>query len=378
MASFIGWFKKIIISSDKERESDKSLLIIVGAILVFGLVMLSSASTVVAYNTYQDSYYFFKHQLFGLALGAVAFWFFSRTDYHIWRKAALFMLVASIGLLLLVFIPGLSAGWGASRSWINIFGFSLQPAEFVKITFLLYLAAWLEGRKSKLAEISTGIGPFVVILGVIAGLMLLQPDIGTLTIIAFTSLIVYFIGGGKLKHIVGLILLGFMALAIMVNVYPYQANRFKCLFDPSFSPKEHCYQINQSLIAVGSGGFWGRGLGDSRQKFLYLPEAQNDAIFPIFSEEAGFIFSVILIGLYLALFYRGLSIARRAPDDFGKILAVGIVSWLTMQALINIGGMVNIMPMTGVPLPLISYGGSAMMAALAAVGILNNISRQGR
>ena len=128
MASFIGWFKKIITSSDKERKSDKSLLIIVGAILVFGLVMLSSASTVVAYNTYQDSYYFFKHQLFGLALGAVAFWFFSRADYHIWRKAALFMLVASIGLLLLVFIPGLSAGWGASRSWINIFGFSLQPA----------------------------------------------------------------------------------------------------------------------------------------------------------------------------------------------------------------------------------------------------------
>jgi cell division protein FtsW len=169
-----------------------------------------------------------------------------------------------------------------------------------------------------------------------------------------------------------------MVLVIMVNYYPYQANRFKCFFDPSFSKQEYCYQINQSLIAIGSGGFWGRGLGASRQKFLYLPQAQNDAIFPIISEETGLIFSTILILLYLALFYRGYVIAKRAPDDFGKILAIGIVSWIVFQALINIGGMVNIMPMTGVPLPLVSYGGSAMLVALASIGILVNISKQGR
>jgi cell division protein FtsW len=338
--------------------------------------MLSSASSVIAYNTYNDSYFLLKHQLFGLGLGLAAFWFFSKVDYHIWRKYALWMLIASVGLLVLVFIPGLAGTWGTSRSWINVFGFSLQPAEFVKITFLLYLAAWLEGRKEKLKDISEGIGPFVVILGAIALLMILQPDMGTLTIIALASLMVYFIGGGSIKHLVALVLLGLAALTIMINIYPYQANRFKCMMDPSFSKKEICYQINQSLIAVGSGGFWGRGLGASRQKFSYLPQAENDAIFPIISEETGFIFSTGLILLFLSLFFRGVVIAKRAPDDFGKILAVGIVSWIVMQALINIGGMVNIMPMTGVPLPMISYGGSAMMAALASIGILANISKQ--
>jgi len=377
MSSLANLFNKLI-NYKGEREADKPLIFIVGAIVVFGLIMLSSASSVIAYSAYQDSYFLFKHQLFGLFLGLAAAWFFSRVDYHIWRKYALWMLIASIGLLLLVFIPGLAGDWGTSRSWINVFGFSLQPSEFVKITFLLYLAAWLEGRKKQLSEVSRGIGPFVVVLGVIALLMILQPDMGTLTIIALASLTVYFIGGGSIKHLVALMLLGLVALIIMVNIYPYQANRFKCMLDPSYSPKEYCYQINQSLIAVGSGGFWGRGLGASRQKFSYLPQAQNDAIFPIISEETGFIFSVGLILLYLALFYRGVVIAKNAPDDFGKILAVGIAGWIVMQALINIGGMVNIMPMTGVPLPMVSYGGSAMLVALASVGILVNISKQTR
>lgn len=375
MKSLINLFNKLI-NYKGEHESDKPLIFLVGVIIIFGLIMLSSASSVIAYNTYHDSYYFFKHQFFGLVLGLAAAWAFSKIDYHVWRKYALWMLIASIALLLLVFIPGLSAKWGTSRSWINVFGFSLQPAEFVKITFLLYLAAWLEGRKKQLAEVSRGIGPFMVILGAIALLMILQPDLGTLTIIALSSLVVYFIGGGSIKHIVGIILLGVMVLVIMVNYYPYQANRFKCFFNPSFSKQEYCYQINQSLIAIGSGGFWGRGLGASRQKFLYLPQAQNDAIFPIISEETGLIFSTILILLYLALFYRGYVIAKRAPDDFGKILAIGIVSWIVFQALINIGGMVNIMPMTGVPLPMVSYGGSAMLVALASIGILANISKQ--
>lgn len=377
MASLIKLFNKLI-NYKSEREADRPLIFIVGAIIIFGLIMLSSASSVISYSAHQDSYYFFKHQFFGLVLGLAAAWFFSRVDYQIWRKYALWMLIASIGLLLLVFIPGLAGTWGTSRSWINVFGFSLQPAELVKITFLLYLAAWLEGRKKKLAELSRGLGPFIAILGVIAFLMILQPDMGTLTIIALASLTVYFIGGGSIKHLVILILLGILALIIMVNIYPYQANRFKCMLDPSYSPKEYCYQINQSLIAVGSGGFWGRGLGASRQKFSYLPQAQNDAIFPIISEETGFIFSVGLILLYLALFYRGVVIAKRAPDDFGKILAIGIVSWMVFQAFINIGGMVNIMPMTGVPLPMVSYGGSAMLVALASVGILINISKQAR
>ena len=360
------------------HEPDKRLIIIIMVIIIFGLISLSSASGAVSYARFGDVYYYFKHQLLGLTIGLVAFWFFSRIDYHRWRKYALGFLIFSIVLLLLVFIPGLSAQWGKARSWINVLGFSLQPSEFVKLSFLLYLAAWLENRKEKLADFSQGIGPFVIILGMIAFLMVLQPDIGTLSIVALTSLIVYFVGGGSFKHIFFIALFGILSFALMVQFWPYQRNRFKCLFDPNFSKQEICYQVNQSLIAVGSGGLWGRGLGASRQKYMYLPEVHGDAIFAVIAEETGLIFSSFLVICYFYIFYRGYLISIRAPDDFGRILAIGIVSWLVIQAVINIGGIINLIPMTGVPLPFISYGGSAILATLAAAGILVNISKQTR
>lgn len=369
---------KVFFKSGRQHEPDKALLFIIGAILLFGVIALSSASAVVAYAKFGDAYYYFKHQLFGLTLGILAFWFFSKTDYHVWRKYAFWFLIFSVVLLLLVFIPGLSATWGQSRSWINVFGFSLQPAEFVKLSFLLYLAAWLETRKEELHEVEAGIGPFVVILGIIGGLMILQPDIGTLAIVAITSFIVYFIGGGKLHHLIIMLTVGILAFSFMVQVKPYQLNRFRCLVDPTYDTQDICYQTNQSLIAVGSGGILGRGLGESRQKFLYLPEVPGDSIFAIIAEETGLIVSAFLILGFLFLFYRGYLIARTAPDDFGRILAIGIVSWLTIQAIINIGGIINLLPMTGVPLPLVSYGGSAILATLSALGILVNISKQTR
>src|SRR3989339_603377 len=270
------------------HEPDKKLIVVIFTILTFGLISLSSASSVIAYDKFGDPYYYFKHQLFGLALGLIAFAIFSRIDYHIWKEYAFGFLFFSIVLLLLVFIPGLSAHYGKARSWINVFGYSVQPSEFVKLSFLLYLAAWLEARKKDLGEIEKGIGPFI----------------------------------------------------------------------------------------VGSGGVLGRGLGASRQKYMYLPEVSGDSIFAIIAEETGFVVSVIFIILFLYLFYCGYKIAKNAPDDFGRILAIGISSWIVMQALINIGGIINAMPMTGVPLPLVSYGGSAILAALTACGILVNISRQ--
>lgn len=361
-----------------EHGPDRSLIITVGIIIVFGLIMLSSATAVKAYLDHGSSYFYFKRQLFGLALGLIVFWFFSRVDYHVWKKYAFPLLIFSILLLVLVFVPGLSVDYGKARSWINIFGYSLQPAEFVKLSFLLYLAAWLESRGKKLSDISQGIGPFVVILGVIGFLMIRQPDIGTLSIIAITSLIVYFVGGGKIKHILIITIIGSLIFALMVYKKPYLMNRFECMFDISSDSIGKCYQVNQSLIAIGSGGFFGRGLGESRQKFMYLPEVEGDSIFSIIAEEVGFIFSSILIILYLYLFYRGYLISRYTHDGFGKILAIGIVSWIVIQAIINIGGMVNIMPMTGVPLPFVSAGGSAMVSALAAMGILVNISKQTR
>lgn len=362
-----------------EHGPDKKLIITVCIIIAFGLILLSSATSAFAFLKYNnDSYYLVKKQLFGIFIGLIVFWFFSRSDYHKLRRLGIWFLVFSIFLLTLVFIPGLEAEYGSARSWIKIFGYSLQPSELVKIFFLLYLAAWLENREKKLHDFSQGIAPFVIVLGIIGILMILQPDIGTLAIIIATSLIVYYAGGGKARHILSIILIGIFGLALMLKMMPYQADRFKCYVNPDYSANDKCYQINQSLIALGSGGIYGRGLGASRQKFMYVPEVWGDSIFAIIGEETGLIFSSFLIILFLYLFYQGYKIAKRAPDNFGRNLAIGIVSWLVIQAFINIGGIINLLPMTGVPLPFISYGGSAMLAALSAVGILVNISRQSR
>jgi len=311
-----------------------------------------------------------------LAVALVFFFITYKVDYHFWKKYAKFFLIFSIILLILVFIPGLRAEYGTARSWINIFGQSFQPAELVKVSFLIYLATWLEAKKQELKSFSGGVIPFLIILGVISGLMLAQPDLGTLFIIIFTAVVVFFAGGGRISHIVlGGVLAG-LALLLMLSMHStYQSDRFKCLQDPSYSADDKCYQINQAMIAVGSGGLLGRGLGESRQKYLYLPEVWGDAIFPVIAEELGFIFSALLILLYLFIFYRGLLIARAAPDLYGSSLAIGIVVWLSVQTFLNIGGMINLIPMTGVPLPFVSSGGSATLSALLTMGILINISK---
>ncbi len=374
------WLKKIqekIINtkSAAAHEGDSILLVITALLLIFGLVILFSASTAVSYAKYGNSLYVIQHQLFSVLLGVLAFLFFSKTNYNFWKKSAFLLLVISIILLSLVFIPGLRAGWGSARSWINIFGFSIQPSEFVKIFFLLYLSAWIEKRKYKLRDFNEGIAPFSAIIGIIVVLMLLQPDFGTLSIILAASVVAYFVGGGKIRHIILVGLVGTLGLAAMVQLKSYQQDRFRCLADPEHDSLGKCYQVNQALIAVGSGGIFGRGLGASRQKFMYLPEVTGDSIFAVIGEELGFVFSLILIMLYLGLFYRGWLISKKSPDEYAKIASIGISFWLVFQAIINIGGIINFIPMTGVPLPLISSGGSSIIASMAAVGLLHNISK---
>lgn len=339
--------------------------------------MLFSASSVVSYARFGNTYHYLLRQLYSLGFGLVAFWLAMRVDYHWWKKFAGFFLFFSLALLILVFIPGIRAEYGSARSWINLFGYSFQPSELVKISFLIYLATWLEAKKGKLSSLTGGIIPFLLILGVISLLMIAQPDLGTLFIIAFTAIVVFFAGGGKVTHIIWVLLLVGLILFIMMSwKSSYQSNRFKCLKDPSYSARDKCYQVNQSLIAVGSGGWFGRGLGESRQKFMYLPEVWGDSIFPIIAEETGFVASTLLILLYLFVFYRGLLIARTAPDIYGSTLAIGIVVWLAVQTFLNIGGMISLIPITGVPLPFISAGGSAIFSSLLAMGILLNISKR--
>lgn len=360
------------------RGYDLSFLLVLGIILLFGLVVLSSASSAYAYTKYGDNYFFVKRQIAWAILGITSLVILSKVDYHLWRKYAFWMLVISVGLLITVFIPGLGADYGTSRSWINVFGLSIQPAEFVKISFLIYLAALMEANKRTISESFEGTAPFLIVLGIVSILMLKQPDFGTLSIILAVSMLVYFVGGGRVKYILALVFFGIIALMVMIHFKPYQADRFRCFSNPDYDKKGVCYQVDQSLIAIGSGGLMGRGLGESRQKFMYIPEVSGDFIFAIVAEETGMITGSILLALFVFLFYRGYKIALGAQDYFGRILAIGIVSWLVIQAIINIGGVINIMPMTGVPLPFISYGGSSIFAALSAVGILMNISKHSR
>lgn len=358
------------------HQPDKKLFVSIGLLLVGGLIFLSSASAVVAYTKFGQSDYFFKGQLYILIFGLAIFSFFYIIDYHIWRKYAFLFLGLSGLLLSLVFIPGFSSGTGTANSWLNIFGHSLQPSEFVKIFFIIYLAAWMQSRRNDLHDIKQGILPFVFVMSAIALLMLLQPDFGTLAIIGATSLVVYFVGGGKIFHLIIIVILAIIVMGAAIQFKGYQLDRFKCAFNSSANPKGECYQLNQSLIAVGSGGIIGRGLGQSRQKFLYLPEVYGDSIFAVMAEEIGFVFGTLFLLLYLFLFCRILAVAKQAPDVFGKLIATGVASWLIIQMFLNIGGIIGLIPMTGVPLPLVSQGGSSLIASLIGLGIVANISRQ--
>ena len=292
------------------------------------------------------------------------------------KRYAKYFLYFSIALLILVFIPGLGMVYNSAKSWVGLGGFSFQPSEIVKLTFLIYLAAWLEARReSEVKNIYTGLLPFILTLGIIGGLIMLEPDMGTMMIIALMALTVYFSAGAPLGHIAGVLGAGAALFFLLIKIAPYRAMRFTIFLHPELDPRGLGYQINQALLAIGSGGILGLGYGHSRQKFLYLPEVAGDSIFAVMAEEMGFIFLLIFFAAFGVFLARGFRAAKRAPDLFGRLLAAGIVSWLLIQTLVNVGSMVGLLPLTGVPLPFVSYGGTALMTSLAALGILGNISR---
>ena len=364
--------------SRSTKSIDYIELAIVAAIVLFGLIMLMSASAPNGYSNFGDSYYFIKHQIiFGLIPGLGALILFSRVPYTFWRKHAWNLLIISVCLLVLVFIPGLSAGIGTAHSWISIGGFfSLQPSEIVKLTFLFYLAAWLAVRDHRgVRDVQSGFIPFIAVLGAIMLLMVLQPDLGTMSIIAAMSLVVYFVAGAPVGYVMGLITAGFLSLGILISAAPYRAARFTTFLHPELDPQGIGYHINQALLAIGSGGFFGMGYGHSRQKFQYLPEVSGDSIFAIISEEMGLLISTAVLALFIAFLWRTLKIASNAPDKFSKYVVIGVAAWIVIQAFVNIGSMVAILPITGVPLPFISYGGTSLAVSLAAIGVVLNISR---
>lgn len=358
------------------ESPDYALMLTVFALIIFGLIMVSSASVVIAYEGWGDKYYFLKHQFFyGIIPGVIGWIIAQKINYQHLRKIAFPALVVTLVLLILVFAPGIGAGYKGANRWVNLGLFQFQPTELAKIAFIIYLAAWLSKKGMMVRDISLGFIPFLSVMGVITFLIALQPDIGTLVVIALTGCTVYFVAGGRIRHLFLIALIALVILFLLIEIAPYRKARFTVFLHPEIDPKGVGYQVNQALMAIGSGGIFGLGLGHSRQKYNYLPEPAGDTIFSIIGEELGFIGISVLLVLFFILVIRGFQAASRAPDFFGRFLAVGITSWFIFQALIHIGANLSLIPLTGVPLPFISYGGSALTFSLIGLGILLNVSK---
>lgn len=357
------------------HKPDYTLLITTGLILLLGLFTMASASLVLANDRFGEAYYFLNRQFVGLCIGIAALLIGWKIKYAFWKKIAPFALVLSIILMILVFVPGIGLELKGAHRWIDFKYATFQPAEFLKLAFVLYLAAWMEAKRKNISSFKFGLLPFICMIGVVALLFILQPDIGTLGVLAITALFLFFLGGGRLTQIGLLLLLGIALLGIVIYMQPYRIDRLTVFLDPEVDPLGIGYQLNQGLIALGSGGFFGRGFGMSRQKFNYVPEAAGDSIFAIFGEEFGFLGSTALVSLFLLFFWRGMRIAARAPDGFGRTLAAGLTLLIVIQALTNIAAISGLVPLTGIPLTFISYGSSALIMSLAEVGILMNISK---
>lgn len=371
-----GFFQFSVLRAPQGRV-DAIFVITFFLIITFGMLALSSASAVISFQKFGNAYYYINHQfLFGFLPGLLLFFIFSRVPYQIWNRYAFLFLIASVVLLILVFIPGIGYAYGGAHRWVNVGGILFQPSEFVKLTFLLYLAAWLSNKGEKhIQNFSYGLLPFCVLVSIISVLVIAQPDMGTMGVIVLIAFSMFFVAGALAKHLIMAVCAGSGILLILIQSAPYRFQRLMTFLHPQIDTLGIGYHINQALLAVGSGGLFGRGFGHSRQKFAYLPEVTGDSIFAIIAEELGFVISLALIGLMVFFALRGLSIAKHAPDQFGKLIVVGVVAWIIFQSFINIGAMLSIVPLTGVPLPFISYGGSSMIILMAAMGIVVNISR---
>ncbi|BBI34674.1 stage V sporulation protein E [Cohnella abietis] len=347
-------------------------------ILAIGVVMVYSASAVAAFHDYGDSYYYVKRQLVFAVLGLVAMFITMNVDYTFWKKWAGPALLVCFGMLVIVLIPGLGVVRGGARSWLGIGSFGIQPSEFMKLAMILFLAKLLSERQNQITHFTKGLLPPLSIIGAAFALIMIQPDLGTGTVMIGASLLAIYVAGARLAHLGGLALIGVFGLVGLIAAAPYRLQRITAFLDPWQDPLGAGYQSIQSLYAIGPGGLVGLGLGMSRQKYNYLPEPQTDFIFSILAEELGFIGGALLILLFLLLIWRGMRTAITLSDPFGSLLATGIVGIFAVQVLINIGVVIGLMPVTGVTLPLVSYGGSSLTLLLTALGILLNLSRYSR
>ncbi len=373
-----------------KAEADYILAGLILFLVVFGILMQSSVSALYSWARFNKTSYFLFHQMIlaiipGLILGFIAF----KVPLEKFKKYAPVFLLINLALLAIVLLMKFTSGSTSAIRWIKIGSVSFQPSEFLKFTFILYLASWIGAKitnpskrkketrfqKSLKKDFARRLIPFCIIIAAIGLFLILQPDISTLGVIVCTGFLMYWASDTPIWHTLVVILVGIAILGILIKIAPYRFDRFLVFIQPQTDPLGKGFQINQSLIAVGSGGFWGRGLGMSNQKLGFLPESMSDSIFAVFAEETGLVGGLILITIFLIIFWRGIQISKNASDNFSKLTALGISCWLIIQAFVNIGAMIGIIPLTGIPLPFFSYGGSHLIAELIGVGILLNISR---
>ena len=358
------------------RRGDRAMMLAVAALTAFGLVMVFSASEVQGWLWFHNAAYYFERQLLWLALGAVLLWAAAHIDYHRLRPLALPLGLVSVALLLMVLVPHIGVEVNGARRWLRLGPLQMQPAELAKIAAILFMALWLERHRDRLASLENGVVPFLALLGGITLLVILERDLGTTLIVAGILLAQFLVAGGRKRHVLLLALIIGLCVYAFIRMEPYRLHRILAFFDPWADPLNTGFQAIQSVVALGSGGLAGVGLGQSIQKYQWLPFAHTDFIFAIVGEETGLIGTTAVLSLFALFTYRGYRVALKAPDAFGSLLACGVTTWIGFQALINVAAVTLTLPTTGIPLPFISYGGSSLAITLLAVGILVNVSTQ--
>jgi cell division protein FtsW len=358
---------------------DRTLFSLTLILVGFGFLVFSSASLgLLARDGASLSSVTTSQLLFGIIGGGVVLTVTSMIHYRFWRQYAFYIFLVTFIFTLLVFLPKIGVEYGGARRWLDLGPLTVQPAELLKIGFTVYIATWLSGMRHHIDSFVKGTLPFIAIVSIIGVVMLLQPDTDTFLILAASAVAMFLTAGGRVRDVLLMTVAAVLLVALLAYMRPYVKERILTFFNPANDPQGAGYQINQSFIAIGSGGLWGRGFGQSIQKFEYLPEPIGDSIFAVYSEEFGFIGSVFLVLLYVGFSMRAYRIATHAPDLFSMLLTVGLTTHIVAQAFLNIGGMLGLAPLSGLPLPFISHGGTALLVVLASVGIILNISKYQR
>jgi cell division protein FtsW len=367
---------RTLASSRLWRRGDRALLLAVGALTAFGLIMVFSASEVQGWLWFHNPAYYFEHQLIWLALGVVLLFGAARIDYHRLRPLAWPLGVVTVVLMVLVLLPHFGVEVNGARRWLRLGPLQMQPAELAKFAAIVFMALWLERHRDRLSSLENGVVPFLALLAFTILLVILERDLGTTLIVAGILLAQFLVAGGRKRHVLLLALIMALCVYLFIRMEPYRLHRILAFIDPWSDPLNTGFQAIQSVVALGSGGFAGVGLGHSIQKYQWLPFAHTDFIFAIVGEETGLLGTSAVLGLFGLFAYRGYRVALKAPDAFGSLLACGVTTWIALQALINIAAVTVTLPTTGIPLPFISYGGSSLAITLLAVGILLNVSTQ--